>query len=114
MQAAIMLMPDENREALQTLLLFLNEVASSSETNQVKFVKTVESYVYTYGNLHGSAFIYNALFTTMCSSCSFYRFCTENELILFILTIFGKNHFPLIIFRQTKNLCIERFMVLKS
>lgn len=35
MQAAILLMPDPNREALQTLLLFLNEVAANSETNQV-------------------------------------------------------------------------------
>ena len=36
MQAAILLMPDPNREALQTLLLFLNEVAANSERNQVK------------------------------------------------------------------------------
>lgn len=35
MQAAILLMPDPNREALQTLLLFLNEVAANSERNQV-------------------------------------------------------------------------------
>lgn len=35
MQAAILLMPDPNREALQTLLLFLNEVAGNSEINQV-------------------------------------------------------------------------------
>ncbi|XP_015765354.1 PREDICTED: stAR-related lipid transfer protein 13-like isoform X1 [Acropora digitifera] len=35
MQAAILLMPDPNREALQTLLLFLNEVAANSETNQM-------------------------------------------------------------------------------
>ena len=38
MQAAILLMPDPNREALQTLLLFLNEVAANSETNQVRFI----------------------------------------------------------------------------
>lgn len=38
MQAAILLMPDPNREALQTLLLFLNEVAANSETNQVRCV----------------------------------------------------------------------------
>lgn len=37
MQAAILLMPDPNREALQTLLLFLNEVAANCETNQVRF-----------------------------------------------------------------------------
>lgn len=45
MQAAILLMPDANREALQTLLLFLNEVAANSETNQVNlhyyFVKNL-------------------------------------------------------------------------
>lgn len=35
MQAAVLLMPDPNREALQTLLLFLNEVAANCETNQV-------------------------------------------------------------------------------
>ncbi|XP_032223242.2 rho GTPase-activating protein 7 isoform X3 [Nematostella vectensis] len=35
MQAAILLMPDENREALQTLLLFLNEVAENSAVNQM-------------------------------------------------------------------------------
>ena len=38
MQAAVMLMPDENREALQTLLLFLNDVASYADTNQVQTV----------------------------------------------------------------------------
>ena len=38
MQAAILLMPDPNREALQTLLLFLSEVAANSETNQVKLL----------------------------------------------------------------------------
>ena len=37
MQAAILLMPDPNREALQTLLLFLSEVAANSETNQVRY-----------------------------------------------------------------------------
>ncbi|CAH1267753.1 DLC1 [Branchiostoma lanceolatum] len=35
MQAAIMLMPDENREVLQTLLLFLCEVAKNVEENQM-------------------------------------------------------------------------------
>ncbi|XP_035681138.1 rho GTPase-activating protein 7-like isoform X1 [Branchiostoma floridae] len=35
MQAAIMLMPDENREVLQTLLLFLREVAQNVEENQM-------------------------------------------------------------------------------
>lgn len=31
----MLLMPDENREALQYLLLFLSEVAEQSEINQV-------------------------------------------------------------------------------
>ncbi|XP_078685026.1 rho GTPase-activating protein 7-like isoform X2 [Branchiostoma floridae x Branchiostoma belcheri] len=35
MQAAVMLMPDENREVLQTLLLFLCEVAKNVEKNQM-------------------------------------------------------------------------------
>ncbi|XP_020905172.1 rho GTPase-activating protein 7 isoform X2 [Exaiptasia diaphana] len=35
LQGAILLMPDENREALQTLLLFLNEVAANSSQNQM-------------------------------------------------------------------------------
>lgn len=35
MQAVVLLMPDENREALQTLLLFLNDVAQESSINQV-------------------------------------------------------------------------------
>lgn len=34
-QAAIMLMADENREVLQTLLCFLNDVTSSVEENQM-------------------------------------------------------------------------------
>ncbi|KAJ8266694.1 hypothetical protein GJAV_G00133570 [Gymnothorax javanicus] len=34
-QAAIMLMPDENREVLQTLLCFLSDVTSSVEENQM-------------------------------------------------------------------------------
>lgn len=42
MQAAILLMPDPNREALQTLLLFLNEVAANSETNQVRFMARID------------------------------------------------------------------------
>lgn len=42
MQAAILLMPDPNREALQTLLLFLNEVAANSETNQVRFMTRID------------------------------------------------------------------------
>ncbi len=35
MQLAIILMPDENRESLQTILAFLNEFASFSSENQV-------------------------------------------------------------------------------
>ncbi|KAJ8348423.1 hypothetical protein SKAU_G00270120 [Synaphobranchus kaupii] len=35
MQAAIFLLPDENREALQTLLLFLRDVAACAEENQM-------------------------------------------------------------------------------
>ena len=35
LQAVVLLMPDENREALQTLLYFLSEVAAYSEANQV-------------------------------------------------------------------------------
>ena len=35
LQAAVMLMPDENREVLQSLLLFLSDMAQYSEENQV-------------------------------------------------------------------------------
>ncbi|KAK3696697.1 hypothetical protein QZH41_013056 [Actinostola sp. cb2023] len=35
LQSAVLLMPDENREALQTLLLFLNEVAANASENQM-------------------------------------------------------------------------------
>ena len=35
MQLAIILMPDENRDVLQTLLEFLNDVASHSRINQM-------------------------------------------------------------------------------
>jgi hypothetical protein len=35
LQGAVLLMPDENREALQTLLLFLNEIAANASVNQV-------------------------------------------------------------------------------
>ncbi|XP_071847958.1 rho GTPase-activating protein 7-like isoform X4 [Apostichopus japonicus] len=34
-QAAIMLMPDENREVLQSLLLFLTDIAANSQENQM-------------------------------------------------------------------------------
>lgn len=36
MQLAILLMPDENREVLQSLLFFLGDIAQHSEENQVK------------------------------------------------------------------------------
>lgn len=35
MQKAILLLPDENREVLQTLLMFLYDIAMHCETNQV-------------------------------------------------------------------------------
>ncbi|XP_030836720.1 rho GTPase-activating protein 7 isoform X2 [Strongylocentrotus purpuratus] len=35
MQAAILLMPDENREVLQSLLLFLSDIASQADVNQM-------------------------------------------------------------------------------
>lgn len=37
-QAALMLMPDENREVLQALLEFLHEVCQHSDINQVKML----------------------------------------------------------------------------
>ena len=36
LQSIMLLMPDENREALQYLLLFLSEVAEQSDINQVR------------------------------------------------------------------------------
>ncbi len=35
LQGVMLLMPDENREALQTLLVFLKQVADNSHVNQV-------------------------------------------------------------------------------
>ena len=35
-QAAVMLLPDENREVLQCLLLFLSDMAEYAEYNQVR------------------------------------------------------------------------------
>ncbi|XP_031563482.1 rho GTPase-activating protein 7-like isoform X2 [Actinia tenebrosa] len=35
LQGAVLLMPDENREALQTLLLFLNDIAANAPVNQM-------------------------------------------------------------------------------
>jgi hypothetical protein len=35
MQNAVLLLPDENREALQTLLFFLNDIAYYSDANHV-------------------------------------------------------------------------------
>ncbi len=36
----MLLIPDENRLVLQTLLLFLNEIAKYNKINQVKFLGT--------------------------------------------------------------------------
>lgn len=44
MQAVVLLMPDENREALQTLLLFLHDVAQQSSVNQVHVTPSVKYY----------------------------------------------------------------------
>ena len=41
MQAVVLLMPDENREALQTLLLFLHDVAQKSSVNQVNLIRKI-------------------------------------------------------------------------
>lgn len=43
LQAVMLLMPDEHREALWTLLLFLKEVSAHSETNQVRPMTSVTS-----------------------------------------------------------------------
>jgi hypothetical protein len=37
LQQVMLLIPDENRLVLQTLLLFLNEIARNYKTNQVIF-----------------------------------------------------------------------------
>lgn len=39
LQAAVMLLPDENRLVLQSLLLFLSDLAQHSSENQVNAVK---------------------------------------------------------------------------
>ncbi len=43
MQAVVLLMPDENREALETLLLFLHDVAQQSSVNQVNLTQNIIS-----------------------------------------------------------------------
>lgn len=45
-QAAIMLMPDENREVLQSLLLFLTDIAANSQENQVTERYSYHDYAY--------------------------------------------------------------------
>lgn len=37
LQHAVLLLPDEHREALQTLLYFLHDIAKHSATNSVTF-----------------------------------------------------------------------------
>ena len=53
MQLAIILMPDENRDVLQTLLLFLNEVASHSYVNQMSEKNLATCFVPAFFHLCG-------------------------------------------------------------
>lgn len=48
MQAVVLLMPDENREALQSLLLFLHDVAQQSTINQVCVLTRINSLALLY------------------------------------------------------------------
>ena len=43
LQAAVMLLPDENREVLQSLLLFLSDMAEHSAENQVTTAYSMSS-----------------------------------------------------------------------
>ncbi len=48
MQYAILLMPDENREALYTLLNFLNSIAANKENNSVsrsRVIYIIDNYI---------------------------------------------------------------------
>jgi len=53
MQLAITLMPDENRDVLQTLLLFLNEVASHAYVNQMSEKNLATCFVPAFFHLCG-------------------------------------------------------------
>ena len=56
LQAAVLLLPDENREVLQSLLLFLSDMAEHSAENQVHFMEGdvlgLYIYIYIYLYLH--------------------------------------------------------------
>ncbi len=56
MQAVMLLMPDENREALLTLLLFLKRVAEHSGVNQVH-TSSVVLYVHVLNQVHTSSVV---------------------------------------------------------
>ncbi|XP_028401518.1 rho GTPase-activating protein 7-like isoform X5 [Dendronephthya gigantea] len=55
MQAVVLLMPDENREALQTLLLFLHDVAQQSSVNQMTANNLAVCFVPAFFHLCGAS-----------------------------------------------------------
>lgn len=55
MQLAIVLMPDENRDVLQTVLLFLNEVASHAYVNQMSEKNLATCFVPAFFHLCGGS-----------------------------------------------------------
>ena len=57
LQKAIILLPDENREVLQSLLLFLHDIALHSDTNQVEYYSSFLSPLNLQTLLHSSLFV---------------------------------------------------------
>ncbi|XP_046852869.1 rho GTPase-activating protein 7-like isoform X2 [Xenia sp. Carnegie-2017] len=55
MQAVVLLMPDENREALQSLLLFLHDVAQQSNINQMTASNLAVCFVPAFFHLCGAS-----------------------------------------------------------
>lgn len=75
LQLAVLLLPDEHREALQTLLYFLHDVAKHSATNSVN---NFFSYFFNY------PFTFPAnLFSLLYAASFHFHFCVLN-------TLFGK------------------------
>lgn len=50
LQHAVLLLPDEHREALQTLLYFLHDIANHSDTNNVCTLMQRMIDLFTYTN----------------------------------------------------------------
>ncbi|XP_072171214.1 rho GTPase-activating protein 7-like [Diadema setosum] len=60
-QAAILLMPDENREVLQSLILFLSDIAGQSDTNQMTAYNLAVCFAPSLFQLNTGESVHNAM-----------------------------------------------------